>query len=150
MSIKLLPDLDTQKRIADAIEKIASKSDGIYWQGNTSARFGDIITDMLGQPQNSLRHDYVENGVDLCSVYELTVNAYDDSYPYQGKTLIYVPNDTTKRIEFFLVLAVGPDTSLLVEWGTDLTAAIPDLSGIGYQVLLKLVATNQLKQLSNS
>lgn len=119
---------------------------GIYWQGNTSAQLGDIITDMLGQPQNSLRLDYTEPGVDLCSVYELTVNAYNDSDPYQGKTLIYVPDDTSKSILFFLVLATGTDTSSKVDWDNDLTVAIPDLAGFGYQVLLKLVATNQLYQ----
>lgn len=137
---------DADKAKVDSIDLNVSVGDEtIYWQGTTSAPLGNIITDMLGQPKNSLRTNTAGNGVDLCSVYELTVNAYDDNTPHQGKTLIYVPNDTTKMFQFYIMLVTGTDTSLKVSHYTDMTS-IPDVSGFGYQVLLKLVATNQLQQ----
>ena len=113
----------------------------IYWQGHTSALLGDIITDMLGQAQNSTRPNSVAEG-DLCDVYELTVVAYNDSEPYQGTTMIYVPNDEDKRIVFYLSL-VGLFDITLVDHVTDLTEELEELDYYGYRVLLKQVATNQ-------
>lgn len=121
----------------------------IYRQTNDQVTsLGDILCDMLNIPKNSERENSPSPGSTLCDVYELTFDAYDDSKPLEGHSLIYIPKDNSVSILFLMgVIGVsGVPEFYNLEYYSGVTSTIPSLVGMHYRLLLRKVATDVLYQ----
>lgn len=122
----------------------------IYRQTNDQVTsLGDILCDMLNIPKNSEREDYPVIGSTLCDVYQLTFDAYDDTNPLEGHSLIYIPKDNNVII-LFKIGVIGVSNSspefYALEHDSVVTSYISSLSGFYYRLLLRKVATDVLYQ----